>query len=279
MNFLLPWLGVGVVYFFNNIFPTSFNTLFLINVWIFSLPHTFSTFTRHDRRDLKSVLPIFTLFIIFLGAVIFASGTVGIVVVYSFYFYWQQFHYGKQNLGLSRWQSSLPITWVDHTFYLLIVALGLVGLLGMEKQGFFGYVLYFPLTVPISKGVIFLFMVLLTGIYTLLRPKQLLHALNHTLIFGVAYIFSEHFAAGWLLLNVFHNIQYLTFMKNVEKKLSFILLPVILTCGLYILQVHALKGFILWFLPLNVALMLSLNFTHYTLDGFIWKTTKNSFGK
>jgi hypothetical protein len=274
VNVLLPWSGVLIVYVINKWLPASFNTLFLVNIWFFSLPHTFSTFTRSDRRHFKVVMPVILMFTIFLGAVIYASNAVGIVVVYSFYFYWQQFHYGKQNLGVARWQGALPASWVDQLFYILIVGLSLSGLLGMEKQGFFGYVLYFPFTLHLSKWFIFLVMMVITGCYCLYRPKQRLHALGHTSIFSLAYLLTEHFALGWLLLNVFHNIQYLSFMKKFEKTLSFFLLPVLMTGVLFFLQFYALESYMIWLIPLNVALMLALNFTHYTVDGIIWKSKK-----
>jgi hypothetical protein len=72
-------------------------------------------------------------------------------------------------------------------------------------------------------------------------------------------------------MNVFHNLQYLKFMKSYEEKLSFLRVPLVLTLLLYILQFHVFKGLIFLSLPLGLSLMLALNFTHYTLDGLIWK--------
>jgi hypothetical protein len=274
VNFILPWCGVGFVYLLNNFFPTSFNILFLINIWLFSLPHTFSTFTRGDRRTTKHIALVAALMVIFLGTIITISNISGLVFLYSLYFYWQQFHYGKQNFGLASWGASEAPNFLDKSFYLIIIGLSLFGLLNNGHQSFFGYVLYTPFTLFIPKLSIFTSMMVLTATYIFFRPKQLKHALSHTLIFSFAYLYCEHFALGWLLLNVFHNLQYLKFMKNYEARFSFILAPVALTLMLYILQFHILKGFILFSLPLSLALMLALNFTHYSLDGMIWKKSR-----
>ena len=208
---------------------------------------------------------------VFLISVMMISQFSGMVVLYSLYFYWQQFHYGKQNFGLGQWGSERKPNLIDKSFYLVIVALSLIGLLGGESQAFFGYVLYTPFKTNLSSWWIFAVMMLLTLSYILYRPDQKFHALGHTLIFSLAYLYCEHFALGWLILNVFHNLQYLKFMKSFEKKLSYLILPAVLTFTLYLLQFHVLKGFILFSVPVSLGLMLALNFTHYTLDGLIWK--------
>lgn len=263
-----------MVYLINKIYPTSFNTLFLINIWLFSLPHTFSTFTRGDRRSSKHIAFTAALMVLFLGSVIAISNVSGLVFLYSVYFYWQQFHYGKQNFGLSRWNTSEAPKYFDKIFYLSIVGLSLIGLLSDGPQAFFGYVLYTPITVFLPKYAIFTSMIVLTGFYVYFRPQQIRHALSHTLILSFAYLYCEHFALGWLLLNIFHNLQYLKFMKTYEDRFSFILAPVVLTLALYILQFHLLKGLIVFSLPISLVLMLALNFTHYSLDGLIWKKNR-----
>jgi hypothetical protein len=274
VNFILPWCGVGLVYFLNKFIPTSFNTLFLVNIWLFSLPHTFSTFSRSDRRSTKQIVLTILLILLFLVTTITVSNISGIVFLYSVYFYWQQFHYGKQNFGLSVWSGTQAPNFIDKTFYLTIVGASLLGLLSDGPQSFFGYALYFPITLTISKMAIFASMIAFTSVYIVYRPKQLVHALSHTLIFSFAYMYCEHFALGWLLMNVFHNLQYLKFMKSYETKFSFLRVPLLLTLGLYILQFHVFNGLIFLSLPLGLSLMMALNFTHYTLDGLIWKKAR-----
>jgi hypothetical protein len=271
VTYLLPWLGVGLTLFLYKLVPTSFEILFLINIWLFSLPHTFSTFTRSDRRTKKSILLTLSLFIFFLFSILTFSNLSSLVVLYSFYFYWQQFHYGKQNLGLAHWSANESSTWIDKAFYLSTVGLCLTGLFTDGPQNFFGYLLSNPHPFVLSKGIIVGSLGMITLLYACYRPRHLNHALGHVMIFSLAYLYCEHFALGWLLLNVFHNLQYLNFMKGFEKRLNFVVVPVLLTSILYVLQFHVINGLILFSLPLSLGLMLALNFTHYTLDGMIWK--------
>lgn len=271
MNLAIPWLGVGVTYLLYQGFPPSFNVLFLINIWVFSLPHTFSTFTRSDRRSSRSVGLTMLLLSVFLVGIVAASNISGMVALYSFYFYWQQFHYGKQNLGVALREGRSLSQFLDKFFYLSVVALSLIGLFTGGAQSFFGYVLVSPIEHGLSKVSLFACITVLTTLYVLIRPKQRAHAISHSLIFSFSYLYCEHFVLGWLIMNVFHNLQYLKFMKSFEKNKSFILWPVGLTMVLYLLQFHVFNGLILLSLPVGVGIMLAINFTHYTLDAYIWK--------
>lgn len=271
MSLGLPWIGVGIIYLIYQMFPLSFNSLFLINIWVFSLPHTFSTFSRSDRRSGKSLLSTFLMLSIFFMSVVAATNITGMVAVYSFYFYWQQFHYGKQNLGVALSASREKSKPIDHFFYLSVVLFSLMGLFTGGAQSFFGYVLIAPSVSFVSKIGLFGIIITLTAIYSIIRPSGRLHAISHSLIFSFSYLYCEHFAVGWLMMNVFHNIQYLEFMKKFEKNLSFLIAPVVLTGLFFILQGHVIDRAILFSLPLGVGIMLSMNFTHYTLDAFIWK--------
>lgn len=273
MKKLLPWLGVGCTYLVYKLYPTSFNVLFLINIWVFSLPHTFATLTRSDRRSPNHLLLTMGLLILFTIAVMTFANTSGLVLLYSLYFYWQQFHYGKQNLGIAGWEVGEKVSVLDQVFYLSIVALSLCGLLGNGAQGFFGYTLYFPFNLQFSKIALFASISLLTVLYIQLKPKHLRPAIEHSLIFSLSYLYSEHFVLGWLLLNVFHNLQYLKFMKDYEKKTSYLIAPALLTGLLFLTQFHMFNNLILFSLPLSLTTMLALNFTHYTLDSLIWKRT------
>ena len=271
MTFFFPWVVVVLVFGLNRQFPSSFETLFLINIWLFSLPHTFSTITRSDRRSVKSFSFAIGLLLFFLLAVLTVSHLAGMVLVYSLYFYWQQFHYAKQNFGMAGWNSSKKSDLLDQCFFVGTAAICLAGLFSEGSQGFFGYVLMNPFLTSVPKSYLVLALMLVTAAYLCLRPRQFKPALGHVGIFGFCYLYCEHFALGWLLLNIFHNIQYLVFMKNFELRPSFIVLPLVLTGVLYLLQFHLISGLILFSLPASLGIMLSLNFTHYTLDGLIWR--------
>lgn len=264
----VPWIGVLVVIVTQKLWPQSFEFLFLLNIWAVSLPHTFSTFTRSDRKTVKHLSFTLLLGILFAVLVTFTAASQGMVLVYSFYFLWQQFHYCKQNFGLARKAHPEGPRWFDLTYYIGSTAVILLALVSEGPQNFFGYALVNPLPVSLSKiSALVLVCALLVPI--LVRRKGIVPALEHAAIFSFAYLFTEHFALGWLCLNVFHNLQYLSFMKLVEKKFSFLVLPAGLTLILFVLQKEAFGA---WVIPS----MLALNFTHYTLDGLIWKNVRGA---
>lgn len=271
MNLLLPWCGIGLIFGVYKLFPESFTALFLLNIWLLSLPHTFATFTRKDRRTKKEMTLTLGLLAVFFMSVIGFASVAGLVALNSLYFYWQQFHYGKQNYGLAVLKSEGKRSKADQLFYLAIVLMALIGLHANGVQSFFGYVLYAPFRIEVSVLAVFIVMALTTFCFCLLRPQQSKDAVGHTLIFSFAYLYCEHFAVGWLLLNVFHNLQYLTLMTGHEERLSFLILPACLTVVVYGMQYFGLSGLILFTIPLGLGLMMTLNFTHYTLDGLIWK--------
>lgn len=264
----MPWLGVGLTYFLYQLFPTSFETLFLINIWLISVPHTFATFTRSDRRKIKSLILPTVFLLIYMVVIVFTGHSHGMVLIYGIYFCWQQFHYAKQNYGIGKQSSKTDSRW-DQAFYLLSSGLILLSSFSSGPQNFFGYALANPLRLTISMPSCFFLVFSAATILSILRKT--LMPLEHVLIFSLAYLSAEHFALGWLLLNVYHNLQYLNFMWLFERKWSYLLWPLSLTLAFYFLQNHSVQGFNFLSVPFGLALMLALNFTHYTFDGLIWR--------
>lgn len=261
MNLLIPWLGVGLVFVINRTFPSSFMTLFLVNIWFFSMPHTFSTFLRTDRRNMRSVMWTVLIFILFLFSITSLVNLKGMIILYAIYFFWQQFHYAKQNYGIGAERGML-----DQIFYLGSAFIGVMAIFSDGPQSFFGYMLSNPLPFALSSLFLISLNAFLACVYLLMRPAGRYHAVSHVLIFTLAYSVSEHFAEGWLYLNIFHNLQYLKFMHAYEKKFSFFVMPVVLSAVFYFLQKYNVS------VALSVISMMALNFTHYTFDALIWKS-------
>lgn len=252
-----------------HIYPVSLALLFSINVWCLSMPHSFSTFTRHDLRTVGVGTKATLLFIAFFILLSAMMNRIGFVTIYSFYFYWQQFHYTKQNMGIGIWkkkESANKERFIDYTFYFLISIFSIAASFYGGGIQFFGYSLLNPfigLSLNPHLALVLNFIVL--GLYIYLRPTFWKMALTHTLIYSLAYLVMNNFVLGWILLNIFHNSQYLFFMKKEEKNLMFFLYAAILSIGIYfILHIDVL-------ITMSIAVMLSLNFTHYVFDGFIWK--------
>jgi hypothetical protein len=251
----------------------SFSSIFMINIWLLSVPHSFATFLRSDLRSFKHFSKSFLLYFAFFILLVYASYKSGMVAVFSFYFYWQQFHYSQQNLGIGRKMQKQPGTlWVDKVFYLSVTAIAVAGLFNGEGEVFFGYKLFNVF--PFSIGVIGAFSINLICLIAYMLYKGFFDkmAVIHTAIFSLCYLLPENFAEGWLYLNIFHNTQYLFFMKSFERNLFFYLNAILVTCFFYILYYLANKyGMMLYSFPITIFMLLALNFSHYVFDGVIWK--------
>lgn len=254
--------------------------LFLINIWGLSLPHTFSTFTRTDRRNSKNIIQATIAYICLFAIISLWASKIGMVLIYSFYFFWQQFHYSKQNYGIGRAlkEDKNKSSWIDQLFYLMTTLTTLLALFYGGTEQFFGYNLINFFKLSLSPLVAMTINFLILTAYLCYRPKNYLMAISHVLMFSSAYVFNSNFAEGWLYLNVFHNSQYLFFMKNHEKRISFLLYSLALTSAFFLLtNLSFVEGTLVNSFPMILICMLSLNFTHYLFDGMIWK--KNVLGK
>ena len=272
----LPWIFVLISAILVHFIPITFPVLFAVNIWGLSMPHTFSTFTRGDLRRPKVSAIAFILFLILAGIIYTASFKFGFVLVYSFYFYWQQFHYTKQNMGIGVWDQkdrSKKERVIDETFFFLVTIISILGIFHGENIQFFAYQLINPIKLSLNSNLAIAINTILFLIYIYLRPKNIKMAFTHTLIFTFSYLMINNFAIGWLLLNILHNSQYLIFMHQKEKNFLFVIYAVIFSLIFYgVIELSAKSGN-LFFIPITISivLMLALNFTHYLFDAFIWK--------
>lgn len=233
------------------------------------MPHSFSTFTRHDLRSFKIGSKAFILFLSFFVALNLMMNRIGFVSIYSFYFYWQQFHYTKQNMGIGIWKKqnrSQAEIWIDYCFYFSISIFSIAASFNDGGIQFFGYSLLNPFSLlTFAPRIVLVFNFSILAFYSYLRPEVRKMAITHALIYSLAYLVLNNFVLGWILLNIFHNSQYLVFMKQEEQNLQFLTFAIFLSIGIYlVLHVDAL-------IAITIAIMLALNFTHYVFDTFIWK--------
>ena len=192
MIYLIPWLLVSIAAIGARLHPMSLGLLFSLNVWCLSMPHSFSTFTRQDLRTFNFGLKALFLFIAFF---IFLSTTMnrfGFVIIYSFYFYWQQFHYTKQNMGIGIWKTKDRTTReiiIDYAFYFLVAIASITASFYGGGIQFFGYSLINPFFIFTLKPIWILgFNFFILSAYVYLRPAFWKMALTHTLIYSLAYL-------------------------------------------------------------------------------------------
>lgn len=211
--------------------PLYLKILVAADLWLLGYHHVIATFTklagtRSDRRY------NFGLIWLFFPAMLFGTFIVGfvygVVVIVTLYFFWQWFHYVRQSWGIAQryrhrsgvmgWDSlrmseitfwSVPVWGVlnrsyqnSETFLWLPVWLPPVPLLMVQVAGWASVLL-------ISWWVFARLSAWRRGD---LAIGHTIYAISHFVIFYFAYIFIDDITIGWLLVNVWHNTQYLIFV-------------------------------------------------------------------
>ncbi|MDE0346594.1 MAG: hypothetical protein OXI66_12575, partial [Boseongicola sp.] len=131
-----------------------------------------------------------------------------------------------------------------------------------------------------------------------LAPVHTFYMLTHFAIFGIGYVWIRDITLGWLMINIWHNFQYIAFVwlfnnnrfaNGVDPEARF--LSYISQNGrqwLYLGSCLAITGAFYWgvlrtidwlfFAGLSATIVLYqiINFHHYVVDSRIWKTRVRS---
>jgi hypothetical protein len=235
-------------------------------MWLTSMPHTLSTFTRRDLRKPRWVA--FAILVFSLLAFTFygieKSGDLS--AVFLIYFFAQQFNYALQSFGVSLLthpkRPSRRI--LDHAFFLGVPAMSLLASLSQGPQGFFGYAIINPTPFRLDTGTALALNAILTLLFCYGKRERgaWVYGFTHAVLYSAALLSGVSFFVGWFTLNLFHNLQYLALMMHQEGSIHALALPFGLTALLYLMG----------FLVPGLVPFLALNFTHYLWDSLIWRT-------
>ncbi len=297
--------------------PDFERAVLVLNVWLLGYHHVASTFTRiaFDRVSLREnrflVFGLPWLCIAGVGLVALVGGGPALVAVY---FYWQAFHYTRQSYGISmRYarkqepEATLDMCATKCVLYLL----PLWGIVQRSNEGhrtFLGMELWM---VPVPDAVCVLVGIVAVGAVVWWLAEQMQHAragrlspwyfaymLTHIAVFGVGYLSIPDLDLGWLVINIWHNSQYILFVwlanhqqhgrrrdpdrpflswiSQREKFSVYLLVCLTLSTAVYVglgarseVLVAGLIPFVLWG-------SMALNFHHYVVDGVIWKSRRRA---
>jgi len=298
--------------------PDLFGLVLGIDLALLGYPHVVATYSRlyvdpagrRAHRLLAWAAPPAVL----LATVGLAAG-LGAAAVATVYFHWQLLHYGRQAHGIERAYArraggggrTEPLTW------LLVHGLPLAGLLHRSAEAqpnFLGLeVRYLPVAGAVAAvawvavgvvGLAWLGARLRASLAGRARPARDAFVAGHVAAFAVGYGWLDSLNAGWLLVNVWHNAQYLLVVWHANRSRFgaaaeapadrgarvLVALTRPRRAGLY-LGVTLLAALAFYAgvdavaagltgagLPVAlVALVLyqAINFHHYLVDGVIWK--------
>ena len=318
--FDLPYVvGIGAVAIVSGWFvvanPRLFPVIFVLNAWLLGYHHVISTFTRltfdtesfREHRFLVIWLPL-----IVLSCVAVACALFGGWILTTVYLYWQWWHYTRQSYGISRIYQRKAGVADDLIYKLVIYALPAWGILHRSYQAPEKFlfmevkVIPVPLWLVTAAGaatlVVFAWWVAHTIKLWLEGSFSISHTLylcSHLVVFGVGYLVIDDINLGWLVLNVWHNCQYILtvwvfhnnrFRSGVDRKHRFLsylsqrshlsiyfAICLILSTGIYAGLRYSLGWLALataTSLPLMAIAFQTINFHHYLVDALIWKVRR-----
>lgn len=295
--------------------PEIFMPVLILDLWFLGYHHVIATYTRLCF-DIESFRQRGFLVYGFLPAVavltLLVAWQIGLWVIVSIYFYWQWWHYTRQSWGISRAyrgkdrEQFYEDGWLDQTIF---YALPVVGILYRSYQAtptFIGLDLWYIPTpgwvIQIAAAVagillaVWVLRRIMAAIEGRLAVLHTLYMLTHFIIFAVGYIVVPDITFGWLIINIWHNAQYILFVwmynarrfnHGVDSKarfLSYISQPN--RIWLYMLTCVTITGVIYWgilrtldwlfFAGISATIVLYqiANFHHYVVDSMIWKVRK-----
>ena len=295
--------------------PDLFLAVLIADLWLLGYHHVIATFTRlaFDRDSLREHrFFVFLLPIIVFASTFFLAWTVGVWLIASIYLYWQWFHYTRQSWGISQVYraksggrvSDNPI-FAQLAFYLL----PLYGILYRSWQAPDTF-LFAELRVIPVPGLLVDLVGIAAAVTTaawcvqrirMWRAGQLpvahtWYMLSHFVIFFVGYRLIGDITFGWLVINVWHNAQYILFVwlfnanrfaDGVDARapflsrisqpgriMSYLAVCFAISTVVYFVTDMFVREQVIAGLPLAIIVYQAINFHHYIVDSRIWKVRK-----
>jgi hypothetical protein len=287
--------------------PALFAILFVLDLWLLAFPHVIATFTRlvfdsesfRRHRFLAVGLP--PLMAAAIAAVVLWKGYEPIVTLY---FYWQWLHYTRQSHGLERilWHKTAGPAAGAHAGRWLLHLVALWGLLNRCHQAQPAFLTMTLAWLPVPGWLVALAGAAALAAFVVWLPsawaaganaaRHTAFVLSHVAVFVVGYGLVPDVSHGWLVVNIWHNAQYMMivwyfnatrFRAGVDPQHAFlstisqprhVLLFVVVCLGLsaaLYLPLHYVVPAAVGGFPVAVVLAQLLNFHHYVVDSRVWR--------
>ncbi len=211
--------------------PDLFPLIFALDTWFLGYLHVMATFTKFagdaENRTRNRFL-LFGLPVLVLAASAGAWGLGGLGLLTSIYFYWQAFHYARQSLGVASayGRKAPPLAdepvWLLHSVIYLVPLWGVLHRLSERPARFLGaefFTVPVPPAVVVVAGAMAAASVLLWAAFRLrsatrgeLAIGQTAFVVSHVAVFSVGYVLMPDLNSGWIVANIWHNLQYLAFV-------------------------------------------------------------------
>jgi hypothetical protein len=227
-------LGLGLM---ASLSPAMLMAVVLVDVWLFANPHLVATYTRIGARAAdvrKHWFLIFFLPALVLAGVVATALAYEVAGLFTLYFIAQTYHVTRQSFGIARAFRRVesgplrPDRLAEGLIY-IFPAWGLLARCAEAPQTFLGYPIQLP-PVPAQLADAMGFAALACGGWWLQRQCRAALAgkingrhdafvASHLCISLAAYIWIADITVGWLVVNIWHNLQYLLFVwvQNIRR--------------------------------------------------------------
>lgn len=307
---LIPVLAIlaGAI---SHIDPLYFSLLLFLDLWLLGYHHVIATYTRlafdRDAFDNQKFLIYYLPFLV-ISSVAIIAWTLGSIALATIYLHWQWYHYTRQSEGISKMysiKSGTEASRQSHFDRVVFYLVPLVCFLDMASNGqqlFIGTRVW---VIPVSQELTFwlmaatyvVFFAWLVQKVRLLLQKSISisyfsYLMSHYTIYYIAYAYIDNITYGWIVINIWHNAQYIAFVwlfntnkygKLESSKNPFLFLArpsnaafyfaACLACSslIYVSIAELIEGF-----PFYAAIVIyqTINFHHYIVDSQIWKLRK-----
>ncbi|MEL7336938.1 MAG: hypothetical protein AAFN70_12120, partial [Planctomycetota bacterium] len=269
-------------------------------------------FDRESLRENRKLLVELPIAVVIGTVALYALG--GVLAIATVYLYWQWFHYMRQSYGIERAYRfkgrAAGANDVGDLNGYVIYATAIAAILWRSSTGaelFIGMPV-FMVPVPtfvaasalIIAGCMFSWWFVRTAGLVIrgeASPEHFVFTLSHCVVFFMAYVYIENITHGWLVINIWHNAQYLLFVwfannkkfggkfgsnRPVISTLSqpqniwmYLVVCLLLTFVIYgVLHKFSYVLMTATALPLLLVTTMAINFHHYIVDSLIWKRKK-----
>lgn len=310
----LALLGIGAALFVAVDPVLLFPIVFAADLWLLGYHHVISTFTRlamdPDVRKDHPILLYVMPFVVFAACGAAVAG-LGLWVMGTVYLYWQWWHYTRQSWGVAQAYRRKAGGMVSEPEWMLkLVHYGLPtwGILyrsATAPDTFLGLPLK---TIPVPTVIVAVSAAVALGgllLFTVSRARMLLqgglpiahtlYMITHFAVFACAYLFIDNITVGWLVVNVWHNAQYIAFVWMFNTKqhakpgatelligrlsqpgagLRYLGFCLLLTTVVYVPLQLATNAALTAGVASMVFVYSAINFHHYIVDSYIWKLRK-----
>ena len=297
-----------------------FYLLVVADLWFLGYHHVISTFTKlagtaDDRRQHRAL--IWYLLPAVLAGTYLLGRVWGIVAIVTLYFFWQWFHYVRQSWGIAQRyrRQAGGLTWDDPRLAEItlwgVPVWGLLYRCHQQPAEFLSMPILLPPVPLVAVQVAGVVACGLVGWWLVDRVRaarrnelaigHTLYMASHFVVFGTGYVLIENISLGWLMVNVWHNAQYVAFVWLFNRQrfasginergrvLSWLSQPGVGRACAYYAACIAVSTVVYLGLDqaygmvaglgdavstsVNFLLLFSmgLNFHHYVVDGIIWK--------